>query len=176
MRCPIRRALSPQRRQMLLPGLVQTMEKIREQERNQRGLQWAWDTLMGTWTVARQSTEGALDLIGDAWDQSSSTTILIFVIVVLVCSNLWTLVMVGRREEVGRRKEMRKVEERERWVQGVVASLWEEMAAGRGPVYEGAPAVQANKDWRDDVGEINKALDAVEERVRRLRKGLQELD
>ncbi|TDL20919.1 GRAM-domain-containing protein [Rickenella mellea] len=163
----------------LTPGSADA-EKQREHERNQRGLQWAWDTLMGAWKVAKQSTTGALDLISDAWDQSSSTTILIFVIVVLVLSNLWTLMMVGKREEIGRRKELRKVAERERWVQGVVAALWEEMAAGRGPhpqvQSDGALIPKVSSDWRDEVGEINLALDAVEERVKRIRKGLQELD
>ncbi len=100
--------------------------KRREQERNQRATQWAFDTIMGAWRVAKRSTLDALDLVGDAWDQSSSTTILWFVIVILVFSNLWTLMMVGRREEVGRRKEMKKIEEREKWVHSIVSALWDE--------------------------------------------------
>jgi hypothetical protein len=108
-------------------------EKEREQERNQRSLQWAYDTLEGALSVGRQSASVAIELVRDAWDQSSTSTILYFVIALLVLSNLWTLLLVGQREESGRRKEMRKVEEREKWVQGIVTALWEELAAGRQP-------------------------------------------
>ncbi|TFK69043.1 hypothetical protein BDN72DRAFT_870757 [Pluteus cervinus] len=76
-------------------------EKQREHERNQRSLQWAWDTFDGAFGVAKQSAKGAIELIRDAWDQSSSTTILYFVIVFLVLSNVWTLVRVGSGGVVG---------------------------------------------------------------------------
>ena len=75
------------------------VRKEREHERNQRGLQWAYDTVEGACKVAKQSTEGALELIRDAWDQSSSTTILYCVIVLLVLSNLWTLALVAHANE-----------------------------------------------------------------------------
>ena len=105
--------------------------KQRERERNQRGLQWAWDTFEGASQVAKQSTQGALELVRDAWDQSSSTTILWFVIVILVLSNVWTLMRMGAsRDEATRRLESRKVEEREKWVQSIVTALWEELATG----------------------------------------------
>jgi hypothetical protein len=105
--------------------------KQRERERNQRGLQWAWDTFDGAYQVAKQSTQGALELVRDAWDQSSSTTILWFVIVILVLSNAWTLMRMGAsRDEVSRKLEVRKVEEREKWVQSIVTALWEELATG----------------------------------------------
>ena len=107
--------------------------KRRERERNQRGLQWAWDTFAGASQVATQSTKGVLELICDAWDQSSSTTILWFVIVILVLSNVWTLMRMGAsRDEASRRLENRKVEEREKWVQSIVTALWEELATGKG--------------------------------------------
>jgi hypothetical protein len=107
--------------------------KQRERERNQRGLQWAWDTFAGASQVAKQSTQGALELIRDAWDQSSSTTILWFVIVILVLSNAWTLMRMGAsRDEASRKLESRKVEEREKWVQSIVTALWEELATGKG--------------------------------------------
>ena len=105
--------------------------KQRERERNQRGLQWAWDTFEGASQVAKQSTQGALELVRDAWDQSSSTTILWFVIVILVLSNVWTLMRMGAsRHEASRKLEIRKVEEREKWVQSIVTALWEELATG----------------------------------------------
>ncbi len=106
--------------------------KQRERERNARGLQWAWDTFDGTYQVAIRSTKGALELIRDAWDQSTSTTILWFLIVILVLSNLWTLTRMGSNTaEAARKLEARKVEEREKWVQSIVTALWEEMAAGK---------------------------------------------
>ena len=105
--------------------------KQRERERNLRGLQWAWDTFEGASQVAKQSTQGALELVRDAWDQSSSTTILWFVIVILVLSNVWTLMRMGAsRDEASRKLELRKVEEREKWVQSIVTALWEELATG----------------------------------------------
>jgi hypothetical protein len=87
--------------------------KQRERERNQRGLQWAWDTFDGAYQVAKQSTQGALGLVRDAWDQSSSTTILWFVIVILVLSNIWTLMRMGAsRDEVSRKFNLKlEVEE-----------------------------------------------------------------
>jgi len=166
-------------------------EKEREQERNQRGRQWAYDTFEGAVAVGRQSAAGAIELIRDAWDQSSTSTILYFVIALLVLSNLWTLVLVGQREETGRRKEMRRTEEREKWVQGIVTALWEELAAGRqaGAALQPqpqqqqqqqqpmlAPSVQLPESWREEVAQLEGALDAVEERVRLIRQSLAELD
>lgn len=151
--------------------------KAREKERNQRSLQWAYDTLEGAYNVAKQSTMGALELISDAWDQSTSTTILIFVIVVLVFSNLWTLTKLGRREDVGRRKEMQKTVEKEKWVQGIVTALWDELAAGKGiAALPAMTAPVAGDNWREEFANINKTLDAVEDRIRRIRETLNALD
>ncbi|EMD32667.1 hypothetical protein CERSUDRAFT_118693 [Gelatoporia subvermispora B] len=152
--------------------------KSREHERGQRSLQWAYDTFEGTAKVAKQSTEGALELIRDAWEQSSSTTILYFLVVILVISNIWTLLMVGRREEVGRRKEINKTGEREKWVQGVVQALWEELLASRNipGLPPPAPVARTVTDWREEVAEINTVLDSIEERVRNVRSSLEELD
>lgn len=171
--------------------------KEREHERSQRSLQWAYDTFEGAYSVAKQSTKGALELISDAWDQSSGTTILWFVIVILVISNVWTVVVMGgKREEVGRRKELKKLEEREQWVQGVVTGIWEEMAAGRIPTsavpdtpaypphlfeppssQEDAGSTGAgSRDLKTEVGELTKALDAIEERMKSIRKSLVNVD
>ena len=163
-------------------------EKNREQERNQRSLQWAYDTFDGALSVGRQSASVAIELVRDAWDQSSTSTILYFAIALLVLSNLWTLVLVGQREETGRRKELRKVEEREKWVQGIVTALWEELAAGRQPGALPPPQqqpqqpmsvpvnVQLPESWRQEVKELVGALDAVEERVQLIRQSLADLD
>ncbi|TCD64740.1 hypothetical protein EIP91_003662 [Steccherinum ochraceum] len=166
--------------------------KAREKERNQRGLQWAWDTFEGAFNVAKRSTEGAFELVSDAWDQSSSTTVLYFVIAILVISNVWTLTMMGKREEVGRRKELKRAEEREKWVQGVVTGLWDELAASRAVIAAGggptqapvvplpqqpsATGVPAAWNWKEEVGELNNALDAIEARVKTLRESVKDLD
>jgi hypothetical protein len=164
------------------PQSEEAARKEREQERNQRGLQWAYDTLEGAISVGQQSAAGAIELIRDAWDQSSTSTILYFVITFLVISNLWTLKLVGQREEAGRRKEIRRTEEREKWVQGIVTALWEELAAGRQPgalptTGSQAPqSVRLPESWRDEVAELGRSLDAVEERLQLIRKSLAELD
>ena len=58
----------------------QAREKAREQERNQRSIQWAYDTFEGALSVGRQSVSVAIEFVRDAWDQSSTSTILYFVI------------------------------------------------------------------------------------------------
>jgi hypothetical protein len=160
-------------------------EKEREQERNQRSIQWAYDTFEGAVSVGRQSASVAIELVRDAWDQSSTSTILYFAIALLVLSNLWTLMLVGQREESGRRKEMRKMEEREKWVQGIVTALWEELAAGRQPGAALPPpqqpvpvpvGVKLPESWKEEVAELLGALNAVEERVQLIRGSLAELD
>ncbi|KAI9444535.1 hypothetical protein H4582DRAFT_2052826 [Lactarius indigo] len=137
-------------------------DKAREQERDQRGLQWAYDTFEGALSVARQSAAGAIELLRDAWESQfssppstssapsspptsttspslsspSTSNILYATIAVLVLSNLWTLTLVKKRDEAAHLKESprtRPVEEREKWVQGVVTALWRELEAGRQP-------------------------------------------
>lgn len=162
----------------------QAREKAREHERNQRSIQWAYDTFDGALSVGRQSASVAIELVRDAWDQSSTSTILYFVISLLVLSNLWTLLLVGQREESGRRKEMRKMEEREKWVQGIVTALWDELAAGRQPGAASPPpqqqqqpvAVKLPESWKAEVGELLGALNAIEERVQLIRESLADLD
>jgi hypothetical protein len=153
------------------PGVSGTPRE-RERERSQRGLQWAYDTFEGALKVARTSTEGALDLLADAWEQSSGATLLYFVIALLVLSNAWTLAAMGRREEAGRRKGLRAAEEREKLVHGVIAGLWEEIAAARG----GAPVPLAinprAEDWQSEVDTLTKGLDAIQERLTGLRQSL----
>jgi len=160
--------------------------KQREHDRNTRALQWAWDTFDGAYHVAKQSTKGALELVADAWEQSSSTTILYFIIVILVFSNLWTLMRMGSREEVGRRKAMKKAEEQEKWVHGVVTALWDELGAAKGRAEgenTGASAPQVPipitsrpGSWREEMNQLYKTLDAVEDRVRVIREHLGSVD
>ena len=190
--------------------------RAREQERDQRGLQWAYDTLEGTLSVARQSAAGAIELLRDAWEShfspltSSSTTttttttppststILYAAIAVLVLSNLWTLTLVGKRDDAAHRLDPQtrprqtQTEEREKWVQGIVTALWQELEAGRQPAGGAGgpqqasedsapplivpPAVQLPENWHEEVAQLKLALDTVEERVRAVRQSLAELD
>jgi hypothetical protein len=148
------------------------LAKKRERERSQRSLQWAYDTFEGVLKVARTSTEGAIDLISDAWDQSSMTTLLYFVITLLVLSNAWTLAVMGRREEVGRLKGMRAAEERERLVRGVVAGLREELVPTRPGVI--VLPVASGGAMEGELVALNAALDAVQDRINGLRKSITE--
>lgn len=174
----------------------QAERRKREHERNRRGLQWAWDTFDGAYQVARRSTKGALELIKDAWDQSSTTTILWFVIAILVLSNLWTLTRMGSGEEYGRRKEVRQAEERDRWVQGVVSALREELvakpvqqqqqpfssgaapagfAAGAGVAAGGSLPPIGSLSWRNEIAHMKSTLDDLEDRIKHLRQSLDEV-
>ena len=95
---------------------------------------------------------------------------------------------------------MRKMEEREKWVQGVVTALWDEMAAGKVPNMAGStgrmdagrmeqPTVEHVAEAvpvevpRADVGNLEaqvtglrKTLDDIEERVQSIRESLNKLD
>ena len=167
----------------------------REHVRNRLGMQWAWDTFDGAHQVARRSTRGALELIRDAWDQSSTTTILWFVIVILVLSNLWTMVRMGSREDYGRRKEVMRTEERDRWVQGVVSALRDELvvkpaqqqqplvvslpygtgpSAGVGTAGGTLPPI-GSPLWHSEIAHLRSALDGIEDKIRHLKENLDEL-
>ncbi|KAH9030289.1 hypothetical protein EDB84DRAFT_1588689 [Lactarius hengduanensis] len=197
-------------------------DKTREPKRDQRGLQWAYDTFEGALSVGRQSAAGAIELLRDAWESqfspppssasttttttssappstatarylsSSTSTVLYAVIAVLVLSNLWTLTLVKKRDEAAHRKDSprtRPVEEREKWVQGIVTALWRELEAGRQPSGASSsssegfqsppfvpPGMRLPEHWREEVAELGRALDTVEERVRAVRQSLAELD
>ena len=201
------------------------VRRAREQEGDQRGLQWAYDTLEGTLSVARQSFAGAIELLRDAWDSyfsqlasssnsnfnstsssssartspPSTSTILYAAIAVLVLSNLWTLTLVGKAPEQQRKDpQARQSEEREKWVHGIVTALWHELEAGRQPGVVPSPTAAASADsssssqqqqpivpppavqlpeyWHEEVAQLRRALDTVEERVRAVRQSLAELD
>ncbi|KAH0591297.1 hypothetical protein H2248_001385 [Termitomyces sp. 'cryptogamus'] len=148
--------------------------KQREKERNQRGLQWAWDTFDGAYQVACRSTRTAIELVQDAWEQSTSTAILYFVIVLLVFSNIYTLMRSGGRDEAVVRKTLRKEVEREKLVQGVVSALWDELGVAKSgspsPPPPGMPPVAATA--REEVAQLLKTLDTAEERLWTLKSQL----
>ena len=156
-----------------------------KQERDQRSIQWAYDTFKGAMSVGRQLALVAIELIFNAWDQSSTLTISYFAIALLVLLNLWVLVLVGQREEVGRGKEMHRKEEREKWVQDIITALWEELAVGHQPgtlppslslslPQQQQQVVPMNVhfpgSWREQVSKLMGALNAVEERVQLIQR------
>lgn len=161
-------------------------DKKREQERHQRGLQWAWDTFDGASQVAMQSTKGALELIRDAWEHSTVSSLLYALIVALVMSNLWTYMHMESAVKKGRRKEreLAKVGEKEQWVAGVVTALRDELLAGKGPV-NSAPQVEIQpptfgaspsaESLHVEIGVLQTTLDTVESRVRAIRQSLGEI-
>ena len=92
-------------------GADDAAPKAREQDRDRRGLQWAYDTLEGTMSVPRRSASCAIELLRDAWESQFSSTpssstsatpstsaVLYVTIVVLVLSNLWALMLVGKQD------------------------------------------------------------------------------
>lgn len=174
------------------PLSEEAARRKREHVRNRLGLQWAWDTFDGAYQVARRSTKGALELIKDAWDQSSTTTILWFVIAILVLSNLWTMVRMGSREDYGRRKEIMRTEERDRWVQGVVSALRDELVVKPTqqqqqpsvvglPYTTGASAAGGTLPpigsplWHSEIAHLRSALDGIEDKIRYLKENLDEV-
>jgi len=87
---------------------------------------------------------------------------------------------------------MKKIEEREKWVQGVVTALWEELSAGKrdisgmhnhyalvppaGPTTGGPPVTADPSTWRKEVEFLHQALDNIEARVRAVRETLSGFD
>ena len=78
---------------------------------------------------------------------------------------------------------MRKEQEREKLVQGVVTALWDELGVAKGHAgvvgtYPPTPPVARPnpENWREEVQQLQKTLDAVEERVRQIRTGLSFVD
>ncbi|KZT42693.1 hypothetical protein SISSUDRAFT_979744 [Sistotremastrum suecicum HHB10207 ss-3] len=154
------------------------VRRKREQERSQRGLQWALDTFMGAYKVGKQSASGAIELLMDFWDNSSGTHILWILVFALLLSNVWTFLKMGKREEVGRRKaETRKLAEREQWIGDTVRILLQELRETPGslPHVASSPTDSASSR-KAEIAELLQSLDAIETRVARLKGTLDSLD
>ena len=167
-----------------------------------RGLQWALDTFEGASKVAKDSFTGALDIIGDAisgLDVSSvslsRTTFLCATVLVLIISNVYTILTMGEREAIGRRKALdKRGEEREKWVGEAVRAFLEvqrsmsEVATSTAslPSPDAAasvlearatmPAPTALADIKAEVKSLVEAADALERRIAVLKNQLEELD
>ena len=162
--------------------------KERNLARNQRGLQWAYDTFEGAFDVAKKSVETAFELIGDALDTYSSLSWSHIVIFLLVITNIWTIWRSNGKDEARRRKQMLRSEERERWVKEAVTTLWEELAKNGGlsphPAYIPPPPLEPSHpeeigersgSWKDDVEDISRVLDELQTRLDGLRAVLKEV-
>lgn len=162
--------------------------KERTSARNQRGLQWAYDTFEGAFDVAKKSVETAFELIGDALDSYSSLSWSHIIIFILVITNIWTIWRSNGKDEAKRRKGMLRSEERERWVKEAVTTLWQELAKNGGlsphPGYI-APSPQEpshpgeiggrSGSWKDDVEDISRILDELQARLDDLRVAMKEV-
>ncbi|KAJ7367747.1 hypothetical protein DFH08DRAFT_795880 [Mycena albidolilacea] len=170
-------------------------EKQREKERNQRGMQWAWDTFDGAAQVAKQSTKGLLELIHDGWEHSTSKTILYAVIILLIFSNIWTYMRAGGAAHSKTKKELAKAEDKDQFLAGVVTALFDELASGKlaavtsaaappgvvpttvvPPAAVGTGLPSVSQDLKLELGVLQTTLDTVEERVRRIRESLKEIE
>jgi len=172
------------------------------QSPSSRGLQWALDTFEGASKVAKDSFTGALDIIGDAisgLDVSSvsatRTTILTITVIVLIISNVYTILTMGEREAMGRRKALEKRgEEREKWIADAVRAFLEvQRSMGEAmmstpslpspdvtsAVSEASPTMPvptALTDIRAEVKSLVEAADVIEQRIAVLKNRLEELE
>lgn len=134
-------------------------EQDRQKERDQRGF--------------------LLKMIHDGWEHSTSTTILYFVIAVLVLTNLWTY-MHMRPVDKSRLKAQEIAKDK---LAGVVTALWDDIAAGKlavgavtGPAAaEPVPSPAAPETLKLELGSLKTTLHSVEERVRIIEERLEEL-
>ena len=172
------------------------------QSHSSRALQWALDTFEGASKVAKDSFTGALDLIGDAISgldisslSLSRSRFLTVTVIVLVISNVYTILTMGEREAIGRRKALEKRgEERQKWVGEAVRAFLEversmsEAATSTPPlpspdvatsVLEARPTMPvptALSDIKAEVRSLVEAADALERRIAALKNRLEELD
>ena len=157
--------------------------KDRNLARNQRGLQWAYDTFEGAFDVAKKSAETAFELIGDAFDSYSSLSWSHLVIFLLVITNVWTIWRSNGKGEAKLRKEMLRNEERERWVKEAVMTLWQELAKNGGAISTSPLPLEPSHlevigggpgSWKDDVEDISRVLDELQMRLDGLRAAMKE--
>jgi len=170
------------------PTIPSGVMKERALARNQRGLQWAYDTFEGAFDVAKKSVETAFELIGDALDSYSSLSWSHIFIFILVITNIWTIWRNNGNGEARRKKEMFRNEERERWVKEAVTTLWQELAKNGGlsphPAYVSPSPREPShpgeiggrpESWKDDVEDISRILDELQARLDGLRATMKEV-
>jgi hypothetical protein len=167
------------------PTVLEPSHEHQHLPRDRRGLQWALDTFTGAYKVGKESAIGAIDLLKDAWDSSSSQSLLYGLLVVLIISNVYTFLAVGKREEVGRRKaESRKSIEREQWIGDTVKVLLKELReTPESPFASGAvkhtppsplppPPHLETLETQEELVQMHQTLDHLEARIAKLRDAL----
>lgn len=160
------------------PLTPEDIRKARQRETEAKGLQWALDTFNGAWNVGRQSARGAIDILSDLIEFSSSSSLLVFVVLVLVISNLWTL---------SNLKSVQKQQAQQRYQMRVNEGIWQyppqqppadpevlrallESIIPR-TVPTAPPAVAASElllSPADEIESIQQTLNSLRERVARL--------
>ncbi|KAH7101443.1 hypothetical protein BKA62DRAFT_703829 [Auriculariales sp. MPI-PUGE-AT-0066] len=150
-------------------------------QHDERWLQWALDTFRGASKVAQQSFTGAVELLMDV--PFDTRAILLFVIFLLVVTNVFSLFSLrgGKPKDLAHVGDGKKDEagERRSEVSDTLRSILEEMRR----VAPSPPASQQHTvlspadpafDWRSETADIGRALDALEERVLRLRQAIRD--
>ncbi|KZW00490.1 hypothetical protein EXIGLDRAFT_721264 [Exidia glandulosa HHB12029] len=134
------------------------------QPRDERWLQWALDTFRGASKVAQQSFNGALELL---WDVPDTRVVLLGLIAILVATNIASFLAVSRGSTPAPARSVATGAARSE-VGDTLRGILEEMRKAAPPaVVEPLP-----DDWRTETADIARALDAIEERVGRLRKAI----
>jgi hypothetical protein len=153
-----------------------------------RGLQWALDTFEAAWKVASDSISGLFDILSDIIGNFnlSGTTILGLIILLLVISNVYTILTMGERRETGRRQaKERRETERERWVGDAVKAFMQVQQSLNGGVLPlpTPPAVttQAQSaapiaDTKAELEELRRVAALLEERLATIKSRLDQLD
>lgn len=153
-----------------------------------RGLQWALDTSEAAWKVASDSISGLFDILSDLSGNVnlSGTSVLVIVIVLLVLSNVYTIMTMGERRETGRKvaKERRETE-RERWVGDAVKAFMQVQqslseaslpSASPPPATTQAQLAPASADTKAELEELRRIATQLEERLASIKSRLDQLD
>lgn len=146
-----------------------------------RGLQWALDTFEAAWKVASDSISGLFDILSDIVGNFnlSGTTILGLIILLLVISNVYTILTMGERRETGRRQaKERRETERERWVGDAVKAFMQVQQSLNGGVLPlpTPPAVTTQVDTKAELEELRRVAALLEDRLATIKSRLDQLD
>jgi hypothetical protein len=157
-----------------------------------RSLQWALDTFEAASKVATDSISGLFDIVSDIIGGAgglSKTSVLGTVIVLLLASNIYTIMTTGERRENGKRQVVERREtERERWVGDAVKAFIQAQQSlnsppiSASPVFTGSdghtsgPVGAARPDARTEVEELRRMVIQIEEHLTSIKSRLEELD
>jgi hypothetical protein len=157
-----------------------------------RGLQWALDTFEAATKVATDSISGLFDIVSDLIGgfSFSKTTVLGIIILLLVVSNIYTIMTVGERRDNGRRQVIERREtERERWVGDAVKAFMQAQQSLQGATVEATSSIpvpppppqavklgEINADAKAELEELRNVATQLEERLSKIKSRLEQLD